>query len=240
MYVYHAVGCDVPVGQDIWTDPILDIKGFIMGGSTVATKNHCIEDLRGSYWITRVVFLRCIAFIYAVAFSVALLQNKQLIGDRGLLPLSLFMKRITAGLDEDAGLYQRLITAPTIFWVLAPNFENVDWLLDAVSWVGLTLAITIFIMGAANVVMMSILWVLYISIVTVGQTWYSFGWESLLLEVGFLAVWAVPVFSVQKFPINFPTPWLLVNANRWLLFRVMLGAGLIKIRGGISIYIDKQ
>ena len=32
------------------------------------------------------------------------------------------------------------------------------------------------------------LWALYLSIVNVGQVWYSFGWETLLCEVGFLAV----------------------------------------------------
>ncbi len=32
-----------------------------------------------------------------------------------------------------------------------------------------------------------LLWALYLSIVNVGQTFYSFGWESLLLEAGFLA-----------------------------------------------------
>ena len=33
-----------------------------------------------------------------------------------------------------------------------------------------------------------VLWSLYLSIVNVGQTWYSFGWESLLCETGFLAI----------------------------------------------------
>ena len=32
------------------------------------------------------------------------------------------------------------------------------------------------------------LWALYLSIVNVGQTFYSFGWESLLCEAGALAV----------------------------------------------------
>ena len=30
------------------------------------------------------------------------------------------------------------------------------------------------------------IWVLYISFVNVGQTFYGFGWESILLEAGFL------------------------------------------------------
>ncbi|EUA16200.1 lipase maturation factor 1 domain protein [Mycobacterium xenopi 4042] len=40
----------------------------------------------------------------------------------------------------------------------------------------------------AAMLMWLVLWVLYLSIVNVGQTWYSFGWESLLLETGFLAI----------------------------------------------------
>jgi hypothetical protein len=68
-----------------------------------------------------------------------------------------------------------------------------------------------------------VLWVLYLSIVNVGQTWYSFGWESLLLETGFLAIFlgndrvGPPVLAI----------WL----ARLLLFRLEFGAGLIKLRG---------
>ena len=45
------------------------------------------NDGRNSFWFTRVVFLRSLAFIYFVAFLVAWDQNKELIGNRGLLPL---------------------------------------------------------------------------------------------------------------------------------------------------------
>ena len=33
-----------------------------------------------------------------------------------------------------------------------------------------------------------VLWALYQSIVNVGQTFYGFGWESMLLEAGFFAI----------------------------------------------------
>ncbi|HXW60910.1 MAG TPA: lipase maturation factor family protein, partial [Myxococcota bacterium] len=36
------------------------------------------------------------------------------------------------------------------------------------------------------------LWAIYLSFVNVGQIWYSFGWESMLLEVGFLAIFLGP------------------------------------------------
>ncbi len=50
------------------------------------------------------------------------------------------------------------------------------------------------------------------------------GWEAQLLEIGFLALVMVPLFSLRQFPRGTPTPWVAVWANRWLLFRVMIGA----------------
>ena len=79
--------------------------------------------------------------------------------------------------------------------------------------------------------LMFLLWALYTSIVNVGGTWYSFGWESQLLETGFLATFMVPLLSLHRFPASLPFPWVCRWGNRWLLFRIMLGAGLIKIRG---------
>ena len=48
--------------------------------------------------------------------------------------------------------------------------------------------------------------ILYQSIVNVGGLWYGFGWESQLLETGFLAIWMTPWFSLSQFPKNSPTP----------------------------------
>ena len=57
----------------------------------------------------------------------------------------------------------------------------------------------------------------------VGQRWYGFGWESLLLEAGFLAA-----FLGDD---DVAPPLLVLILLRWLLFRLEFGAGMIKIRG---------
>ena len=57
----------------------------------------CLKDVpfvKDKFWLTRIVFLRCLAFIYCVAFSVALSQNGPLIGEDGILPVSLYMNRL--------------------------------------------------------------------------------------------------------------------------------------------------
>jgi lipase maturation factor 1 len=89
----------------------------------------------------------------------------------------------------------------------------------------------VLVLGAANLPMMFVLWASYFSIVSIGQTWYSFGWESQLLEMGFLSMFLVPGLSLSLFPKNIITPWIHIWGNRWLLFRIMIGAGMIKIRG---------
>jgi hypothetical protein len=40
----------------------------------------------GSFFLTRIVFLRGLAFVYFIAFQIALRQNKGLIGDNGITP----------------------------------------------------------------------------------------------------------------------------------------------------------
>jgi hypothetical protein len=66
--------------------------------------------------------------------------------------------------------------------------------------------------------------------VHVGQDWYGYGWEIQLLETGFLAIFLCPLLDPRPFPGREP-PTAVVWLFRWLIFRIMLGAGLIKIRG---------
>jgi uncharacterized membrane protein YphA (DoxX/SURF4 family) len=68
------------------------------------------------------------------------------------------------------------------------------------------------------------------SFVHVGQDWYGYGWEIQLLETGFLAIFLCPLIDARPFPRSSP-PIAIVWLLRWLICRIMLGAGLIKLRG---------
>ena len=76
-----------------------------------------------------------------------------------------------------------------------------------------------------------ILWILYHSLVNVGQRWFSFGWESQLLETGFLCIFLAPTISFSLYSKTSPPSKLILWLFLWLEFRIMLGAGMIKIRG---------
>jgi hypothetical protein len=163
-------------------------------------------------WLARLVLQRGLGLGYLLAFLVALEQFRPLLGEKGLLPVPHYLTRV------------RFRDAPSVF-----HFRYSDRMVVAVALAGIALSLTL-VLGLPDawpvpltMAIWLVLWALYLSIVNVGQTFYSFGWESLLLEAGFLAAFLGPAWSAVPAPLL----WLF----RWLLFRVEFGAGLIKLRG---------
>ncbi|MFE8953006.1 lipase maturation factor family protein [Streptomyces althioticus] len=164
------------------------------------------------YWTSRLVFQKGLAALYLVAFLAAALQFRALIGERGMLPVRRFVARVPAR------------RSPSLF-----HLHYSDRFFAGCAWAGCAVAAAL-LAGAdalvplwAAMLLWLVPWALYLSIVNVGQTWYAFGWESLLLEVGFLGVF---LGNDEVAP-----PVVVLFLLRWVLFRVEFGAGLIKMRG---------
>ncbi len=174
-----------------------------------------------TYWLTRFMILRLLGLVYAVAFLAAANQILPLIGSHGLLPVGLFLERVRSHFGSSFSGFSAL---PSLFWV-----NHSDWFLVAAAWAGFGLSCVV-VAGYANALMMIALWALYMSIVHVGQDWYGYGWEIQLLETGFLGIFLCPLLDARPFPRRAP-PFMVILLFRWLIFRIMLGAGLIKIRG---------
>jgi hypothetical protein len=164
------------------------------------------------YWLSRLVIERGLGLLYLLAFLTALDQFPALLGERGLLPAPEYLRRV--------GFRQ----APSLF-----HLGYSDRALRAAGLAGAALSAAI-VLGLPQrgplwlpMLVWFVLWVLYLSIVNVGQRFYSFGWESLLLEAGFLAIFLGNAATAPPFPV--------LLLFRWLTFRVEFGAGLIKLRG---------
>jgi hypothetical protein len=171
---------------------------------------HWLSD--PGYWTSRLVFTRGVALIYVVAFLVALNQFRPLIGTHGMLPVPRFLAR--SSVRASPSLF-RLHWSDRFFAACCGG----GLVLSLAALGGLVERLPLW----AWMVVWTVLWALYLSIVNVGQIWYGFGWESLLLETGFLMIWLGPA-SVAP-------PTLVLWMLRWLLFRLEFGAGLIKMRG---------
>ncbi|MFD2874286.1 lipase maturation factor family protein [Mucilaginibacter ximonensis] len=179
------------------------------------------QNTAPTYWLTRFVLLRLLGAVYAVAFLVAVNQLVPLIGSHGLLPVGDFFDLISASYGSVSAGFFKL---PSLFW-----FWHTDTALLTVSWLGLILSL-IVMAGYANAPLMAVLWALYLSIVHAGQEWYGYGWEIQLTETGFLAIFMCPLIDMRPFPKR-PMPLAIIILFRWLTWRIMVGAGMIKFRG---------
>ena len=175
------------------------------------------------WWLTRFVFLRLLAFVYLVAFVSLERQLLPLLGSNGLLPIQQFLGEQLAA--HDGSRFRAAMHLPTLFWIGAS-----DTTLRIAAGAGIALSLAA-LAGITNVALQFALWALYLSFVNVGQIFYGYGWETLLTETGFLATFLCGLRSIAPFASRGAPPAAVFWLLRWLAFRVMFGAGLIKLRG---------
>jgi hypothetical protein len=164
------------------------------------------------YHFARMIFERSLGLLYFVAFLSAFNQFRALLGEKGLLPVPDFLKQITFKM------------APGLF-----HWKYSDELLRVVCFIGMLLSLLIAsgIISEAPILIHMLTWLtvyfLYLSIVNVGQEFYGFGWETMILEAGYFAAFMGPAHITPS--------WIPILILRWMLFRTEMGAGLIKLRG---------
>jgi hypothetical protein len=174
-----------------------------------------------SYWLTRFLILRLLGVVYLVGFLILARQGLPLVGHDGLLPADAYVERLAEHFGSRGAA---ALEVPSLFWLGVS-----DRALVAGAWLGAALA-ALVVAGFANALLLLVLWALYMSYVHVGQDWYGYGWEIQLLETGFRAAFLCPLLDARPFPRR-PPPAPVVWLFRWLIARIMLGAGLIKLRG---------
>jgi len=172
------------------------------------------------FGFAREVLQRGVAALYLVAFVSSLNQFRALLGEHGLLPAPVLLDWVAEKKER------RRMLHPTIFLRIRYTDRRLVTLCVAGIIVAAALVGGVPQWGPPWVPMLCFLalWLGYMSVVSIGQTFYSFGWEMLLLEAGFLAAF---LGSNDQ-----PPPTVVIVLFWWLLFRVEFGAGMIKIRGG--------
>jgi hypothetical protein len=150
-------------------------------------------------------FLSFLGFVFFLAFTSFGTQGPGLIGSHGIAPLAQYLHLIR----ESAGS-AAFWEAPTILWL-----SSKDWALQAV-WIAGALFALAAIFAPWKRPALAVCLALWLSLCSVGQDFLSFQWDTLLVETGFLALFA-DASAVRV--------WLF----RWLLFRLMFFSGVVKL-----------
>ncbi len=188
------------------------VNSFLLGNELASDR----------YFFVRLWLIRTLGFIYVVAFSILFFQGVALWGKNGLLPITSYISSVVRYFD---GVSSGFWNLPSLFY-----FVSSDGIIRGMGLLGMILGL-VLMAGYANFVMLFTLWTMQLSFVNSGQLFYGYGWETQLLELTFLCFFLVPLFDPRLKKTHVVPPRIVIWSLRWMLFRLMLGAGLIKIRG---------
>ncbi len=197
------------------------------------------------------LFLRLVSSCYMFAFASIYAQIPGLYGPNGILPVeqSLFNDRNTEAFSVAAlkkmdllgvasSLRGRGIQQAVVLLGVSPAVA-----MEVVALIGFAIAAAITVFPVfLNKLPLAVLWYCHLSLFNHGQTFLWFQWDTLLLEVGFLAVVAAPFLVCRPSnPSSFrsggaadvsPSDDINLFLVRWLLFRMMFASGVVKLTGG--------
>jgi hypothetical protein len=171
------------------------------GHRLIAALKSCPAD---QWQLTQAVWLRSLGIVYFAAFGSFWFQIAGLIGSHGISPAAEYLASARQGYGPKA-----FWAIPSVLW-----FASNDAVLSAICALGCLAGICL-IAGLFSRTAALFCFVLNLSIVVVGQPFTNFQWDALLLEAGFLAMFA-------------GTP-LVAWAYRLLLFRLMFESGIVKL-----------
>lgn len=180
-------------------------------------RDFLVGGISPTYYISRWLFLRLLGLVHLVAFVSLWYQLEGLVGRNGVTPAGFFLDYISARTD-----WTRFFRLPTVFWL-----NHSDVVLHVVCALG-TVAAVVLVADVLPAVCLGVLFVCYLSFVSVTPDFLGFQWDTLLLETTFLAIFFAPAKlrpGIGKEEVHSRVMLMLL---RWLLFRLMFMSGVVK------------
>jgi predicted DCC family thiol-disulfide oxidoreductase YuxK len=156
------------------------------------------------------IFLRLFGLLFLAAFLSFGVQAMALIGSRGIIPVAEMMKIIYQQVGALGYWY-----VPVVFWL-----NTSDFFIQAVCWGGVVFSL-LLILNILPRASLFFLYVLYLSLSYAGQVFMSFQWDMFIVEAAIVAIFMVGSTRLTG-----------IMLMRWLLFRFIFAAGLVKILSG--------
>jgi hypothetical protein len=179
------------------------------------------------FLLTRRLFLALLGIVYLAAFLSLAVQVDGLIGEAGIAPAAVLLEEVEA----IAGV-ARLWRLPTLLW-LWPGDAGIH----AVCALGVVASL-LLVAGVAPRASAAALWLLYLSLVSVGDVFLRYQWDALLLETGFLAIWLAPAALAPRAAARAPVEPIALFLLRFLLFKLMFLSGTVKLLSGDPTWRD--
>ncbi len=174
-----------------------------------------------TFHLSRWLFLRLLGSIYLIAFLSLAWQITGLVGENGILPTNEYLEQVKKSYGNSAYRF-----FPTLVWL-----HGSDTFLHVLCLIGV-LGSALLVTGIGTAPILALLWITYLSLTVVGQTFLQFQWDSLLLETGLLACFYAPLRWQRQVAAQAPPPKVMRLLVWWLLFRLTFLSGITKLVSG--------
>lgn len=174
-----------------------------------------------TYEFSSRIFQRGLGLVFLIAFLSWAVQADALVGRAGIWPFSRMFPVLRQSLGAKAW---RLM--PSLLWI-----HPTDGFLHAILWAGSAISL-LPLLGFFPGPSFLALWALYLSIATGGGDFMNFQWDALLIESGFLAAFLAPWKPRLGRPGEGGPPRMALWLFWWLLFRLMIESGIVKLASG--------
>ena len=196
--------------------------------ASVITRLLWGNDVRPpTYFVARRWFLRAVGLIFLIAFVSLWVQIDGLIGSNGITPVREFLPAARAQLGDRA-----LSILLTLCW-----FNSSDTFFHFLCGGGVVLSL-VLIVGIAPALSLVGLVAFYLSLTIAGQTFLSFQWDILLIEIGFLSIFLAPWRLWPKRGVDPPVSRAALFLLKVLLFKLLVMSGVVKLTSGDDSWWD--
>jgi hypothetical protein len=173
-----------------------------------------------TYLWPRWLVLRAVGLVFIVVFGGIIEEGQVLVGPHGLTPLA----EILAGLHERyPHAIVAFLRAPGLFWAGAGA-----GMIAAAAWGGLVAAVALVLNLWPRMALFGC-WLALLSFVTTWGVFSASQVDQLMLETALLCIPFAPAGFRPGLGAASPPRPIAVFMIRWLLFRIMFEAGLVKI-----------
>ncbi|MGI9087905.1 MAG: lipase maturation factor family protein [Chthoniobacterales bacterium] len=191
------------------------------GGASRFTRLFWGDDVRRpTYFAARRGFLRTLGVVYLCAFISIWAQVDGLMGAHGIVPATTMLSSLREG--GGAGFWR----APTICW-----WNSSDACLHALC-LGGTLAAGLLAFGLLPIPALVVCFGCYLSLTIPGEIFFSYQWDILLLETGFVALFLAPWQWRLRRGGDEAVSGVGLFLAKALLFKLMFMSGVVKLTSG--------
>ena len=176
-----------------------------------------------TYLWPRWIVLRAVGVVYLFVFGGILREGQALIGPRGIAPLGEFFAQLHQSFPH---AFEAFIRAPSLFWLGTSG--GMIWFL---AWVGFIAALALVLNLWPRLALFAC-WAIFVSFVSTWRVFSAAQLDRLMLEAALLCIPFAPAGFRPGLGASSPPRPIALLMVRWLLFRVMFEAGLVKLTSG--------